>query len=112
MLGRNFTSFTSIVRCFFLASASRFCWSYLNLPKSMILQTGGLALGEISTRSRPTSSASAMPRAGATTPTFSPSAPMRRISGARMRVLTRGPVSRTGGALWGLRAIVVLLSFG
>ena len=28
--------------------------SYLYLPKSIILQTGGLALGEISTKSKPT----------------------------------------------------------
>ena len=48
-------------------------------------------------------------RAGVTTPTFSPSAPIRRISGERMRSLMRGPVSRCGGALWGLRAMVVVL---
>jgi hypothetical protein len=34
------------------------------------------------------------PSAGCTTPTFSPSAPIRRISGARIFSLTRGPVSR------------------
>lgn len=41
----------------------------------------------------------AMALAGCTTPTFSPSAPIRRISGARIFSLTRGPVSRWGGAL-------------
>ena len=51
----------------------------------------------------------AIARAGVTTPMFSPSAPIRRISGERMRSFTRGPVSRCGGALWGLRAMVVVL---
>ena len=36
---------------------------------------------------------------GVMRPMFSPSAPMRRISVARMRSLTRGPASRVGGAL-------------
>ena len=80
---------------------------------AMSLQTGGLAFGEISTRSRPASSAMTRARSGETTPTFSPSAPMRRISVARIRSLMRGPVSRCGGALWGLRAMVfVLLAIG
>jgi hypothetical protein len=39
-----------MIFCFLRASASRFCVSYLNLPKSMILQTGGTAVGEISTK--------------------------------------------------------------
>ena len=73
----------------------------------MILATGGVAFGEISTRSRPASSASSIALSGGTTPMFSPSAPMSRISGARMRSLTRGPVSRVGGALCGLRAMAV-----
>jgi len=50
-----------------------------------------------------------MPRCGVTTPTFSPSAPISRISVARMRSLTLGPVSRVGGALWGLRAMAAFL---
>jgi hypothetical protein len=45
------------------------------------------------------------------TPMFSPLAPIRRISEARIRSLTRGPVSRVGGALCGLRAMA-LASFG
>ena len=109
MPGRNLISLISMIFCFLRASASRFCVSYLNLPKSMILHTGGSAFGEISTRSSPASSAICIARAGVTTPTFSPSAPIRRISGDRMRSLMRGPVSRCGGALWGLRAMVVVL---
>jgi hypothetical protein len=66
-------------------------------------------LGEISTRSSPASSAISIARSGLTTPAFSPSAPIRRISVPRIFSLTRGPVSRCGGALCGLRAMVVVL---
>ncbi len=75
----------------------------------MILQTGGTAVGEISTRSSPASSARKRARSGDTTPMFSPFAPIRRISLPLMRSLIRGPVSRTGGALWGLRPMAVVL---
>tara|TARA_R110000744_G_scaffold44684_1_gene99523 strand:- start:201 stop:359 length:159 start_codon:yes stop_codon:yes gene_type:complete len=51
----------------------------------------------------------AIARAGVTTPTFSPSAPIRRISLERIFSLMRGPVSRCGGALCGLRAMMNVL---
>src|SRR5438128_304887 len=57
MLGRNLISLTSMIFCFLRASFFFFCSSYLNLPKSRILQTGGSALGATSTRSRPASAA-------------------------------------------------------
>src|SRR5579885_3268546 len=48
-----------MVFCFLRASFLRFCSSYLNLPKSKILQTGGSALAATSTRSSPASLARA-----------------------------------------------------
>src|SRR5215831_18797632 len=61
----------------------------MNFPKFMMRQTGGFAVGAISTRSSAASrafwSASAMP----TTPRGSPSAPMRRTSFHRICSLTR-----------------------
>ncbi len=95
-----------IVFYFFRASASRFCCSNLNLPKSIILQTGGCAFGEITTKSKPATRANSLPRTGVTTPTFSPSAPINLISGDMTRSFASGPVSRCGGALCGLRAMV------
>jgi len=47
----------------------------------MILQTGGCAFGEITTKSNPAMRANSLPRSGDTTPTFSPSAPISLISG-------------------------------
>jgi hypothetical protein len=44
---------TSITRWCFLASRDRFCSWYWYFPKSMMRQTGGTAVGEISTRSSP-----------------------------------------------------------
>ena len=52
VVGRKRSSFTCIICCFFLASFSFFFFSYMNLPKSIPLQTGGRALGAISTKSR------------------------------------------------------------
>jgi len=72
----------------------------------MILQTGGCAFGEITTKSNPAIRANSLPRSGDTTPTFSPSAPISLISGDVTRSFARGPVSRCGGALCGLRAMV------
>ena len=59
MFGRILISLTSMTFCFFLASFFFFWASYLNFPKSRILQTGGSAFGDTSTRSRPYSSARA-----------------------------------------------------
>ena len=44
---------TSITFWCFRASRARFCSWYWYFPKSMIRQTGGTAVGEISTRSSP-----------------------------------------------------------
>ena len=74
-------------------------------PKSMILQTGGFAFGDISTKSSPASSANSRPLLGDTNPTLLPSAPIKRISVANIASFIRGPVSRTGGALCGRRAM-------
>tara|TARA_A100000164_G_scaffold292920_1_gene266571 strand:+ start:298 stop:453 length:156 start_codon:yes stop_codon:yes gene_type:complete len=46
----------------------------------MILQTGGLAFGEISTKSRSSWVASSIPLFGLTIPIFSPCDPINRIS--------------------------------
>src|SRR6201999_1015741 len=55
----------------------------------MILQTGGLASGATSTRSRSASAATRRASSMRTMPTCSPPGPMRRTSGTRMRSLTR-----------------------
>ena len=81
MLGRSLISLISMTFCFLRASFFFFCSSYLNLPKSRILQTGGSALGEISTRSSPTSAAMLMASRVDTTPIMSPFSPTRRTCG-------------------------------
>src|ERR1700752_3739065 len=55
----------------------------------MILQTGGLAFGATSTRSRSASAATRSASSMRTMPTCSPPGPIRRTSGTRMRSLTR-----------------------
>src|SRR5437588_9050190 len=78
--------------CCWLRRASRalMSLSYLNLPKSMSLHTGGRAIGATSTRSRSTSPASCRARSRGTMPTCSPSGPTSRTSRARICSLTRG----------------------
>src|SRR2546421_5857181 len=78
--------------CCWLRRASRalMSLSYLNLPKSMSLHTGGRAMGATSTRSRSTSPASCRARSRGTMPTCSPSGPTSRTSRARICSLTRG----------------------
>src|SRR5215208_502629 len=61
----------------------------MNFPKSMTRQTGGLALGETSTRSNSASRAICMAWRIGTTPTFPPSAPINRTSETRMPSFTR-----------------------
>src|ERR1700730_6846203 len=61
----------------------------MNFPKFMIRQTGGLAVGAISTRSRPASFDFTRASALGTTPSASPSAPIRRTSSHRICSLTR-----------------------
>src|SRR5215208_5307162 len=55
----------------------------------MILQTGGLASGATSTRSRSASAATRRASSMRTMPTCSPPGPIKRTSGTRMRSLTR-----------------------
>src|SRR5215471_8306650 len=61
----------------------------MNFPKFMIRQTGGWAVGAISTRSCPASRALTRASAMATTPSASPSAPIRRTSFHRIWSLMR-----------------------
>src|SRR5688500_14209250 len=61
----------------------------MNFPKFMILQTGGLAVGAISTRSRLASRAFWRASAIATTPSGSPSSPISRTSFHRIWSLIR-----------------------
>ena len=57
VLGRNLISFTTTVDWCLREAFSFLEVSYLNLPKSMIRQTGGAARGLTSTSSSPCSSA-------------------------------------------------------
>ena len=61
---------------------------------SRIINTGGSALGDISTKSSPTSVAISSAFSGVMSPTFSPSAPISRISVQITCSLTRGPALR------------------
>lgn len=70
--GLTLTLFVSVCFCFVFCSLSfLLCW-YWYLPKSIIRQTGGLALGAISIRSSPFSLASSSAFGVSTTPRFSP----------------------------------------
>src|SRR6185369_8990154 len=89
----------------FLRASLRFFWaSYLNFPMSRILQTGGSALGEISTRSRPTSAAMLSASRSEVTPAIVPSSLTNRTLGTVIWALMRGP-SRDGAASIGDLAI-------
>src|SRR5262245_64758770 len=61
----------------------------MNFPKFMIRQTGGLAVGAISTRSRLACFAFSSASAIATIPSASPDSPMSRTSFHRICSLTR-----------------------
>src|SRR5450759_5212997 len=78
MFGRNLISLTWVTFCFFLLSCSFFFFSNVNLPKSMILQTGGSACSAITTTSSPSARAFEMAAGGSTTPSCAPSEPMSR----------------------------------
>ena len=80
----------------FLASRARFCSWYWYLPKSMIRQTGGTAVGEISTRSSPFCRAMASACGGGMMPSCCPVSSMTRISRTRIRSLVRTRSSRRG----------------
>ena len=64
--------FDCVSFCFFFATLAFFWASYLYLPKSKILHTGGDTFGEISTRSRPADSALSKASAILIIPIFSP----------------------------------------
>src|SRR5439155_26186004 len=100
MLGRNLISLTSMIFCFLRASFFFFCSSYLNLPKSRILHTGGSAFGAISTRSRPALAAMVSASLRPTTPTIWPFSSTRRTRMPPISSLIRGP-SRVGVKLRG-----------
>ena len=89
VLGRNLTSLTSDRPSASCASLSRLRLLYLNLPKSMIRQTGGLAFGATSTRSRPAPRRCCSASLVGTMPSCAPSAPTTRTSRTRMRSLMR-----------------------
>src|SRR6266850_1196636 len=108
MLGRNLISLTSMIFCFLRASFFFFCSSYLYLPKSRILQTGGSAFGAISTRSRPASEAMVSASLRPTTPTMLPRSSTRRTCITPISPLIRGP-SRVGVKFRGGLAIYTLL---
>src|SRR5665648_350290 len=80
----------TVLTWFLRASRSLMAASYLNLPKSMSLATGGFAIGATSTRSRSDSAASRNASSTRTMPTCSPLGPTNRTSGTRMRSLIRG----------------------
>lgn len=65
-------SFISTCFWFFFASFAFLSLSNLNLPKSIILQTGGSAFGEISTKSKPFSKAKSIAFFKGSTPSWSP----------------------------------------
>src|SRR5262245_33972145 len=70
----------------------------------MILQTGGLLFGEISTRSIPASMAILMATTVSTVPLLVPSTSISWICALRMSSLVRGPsLVAAGGALLGRR---------
>ncbi len=71
-----------VLCCFF------FCW-YLNLPKSMIRQTGGFSLGATSTRSSPASRARFSASSVGMMPNWPPSAEITRIGVIRICSLMR-----------------------
>src|SRR6516225_1048547 len=108
MLGRSLISLTSMIFCFLRASFFFFCSLFLYFPKSRILQTGGSALGAISTRSRPASEAIVSASLRPTTPTMLPRSSTRRTRMTAISSLIRGP-SRVGVKFIGGLAMCNLL---
>src|SRR5262245_44945653 len=96
VFGRIRTVFSFVLCCLRPASCAFLFCSYLYLPKSMILQTGGRTFGATSTRSSPFSCAICIACSVGTTPTCFPSASIRRTSRIRIRSLIRGPVAGAG----------------
>src|SRR5664280_1191709 len=92
ILGRYFISLTPTFWVLRRDSLAFCASSNLNLPSSMMRQTGGLAPGATSTRSRSRSRAMASASGRSLMPSCSPSGSTRRTSRARMRSLMRGSV--------------------
>src|ERR1700712_1198099 len=103
MLGRILISLISCVFWLLRARLAFFWASYLNLPTSRNLATGGSALGDTSTRSRPSSLACSIASLVYMTPRFSPSWSITRTLGDWMNSLNRGPF--IGGACKGRRIL-------
>src|SRR5574337_1324409 len=89
VLGRSWISLTSMIFCALRASFSFLVFSYRNLPKSRIRQTGGSAVGLTSTKSFSASRARRSASWRDITPIFSLFGPMTRTSGARISWLMR-----------------------
>src|ERR1039457_1380795 len=86
---RNFTSLMVMIFWFFLAARSFFSCSYMYLPKSMMRQTGGCAVGETSTKSSPFSLAILSASSGVMMPSCSLWSSITRTSRTRIRSLVR-----------------------
>src|ERR1700733_757625 len=113
MPGLSLISLTSTTFWRLRASEDFFCSRKRYLPKSRILQTGGVALGTISTRSSEASSASCWGSERLTTPRLCPSASISWTWMARISRLVRGPpFSGAAVAFIGRRmATLLLLAF-
>ena len=92
MLGRILISLISWVFWDFRARLAFFWASYLNLPTSRNLATGGSAFGDTSTRSRPSSPACSIASRVNITPRFSPFSSITRTLGETINSLKRGPL--------------------
>src|SRR3982750_5027761 len=103
MFGRILISLISCVFWLLRARLAFFCASYLNLPTSRNLATGGSALGDTSTRSRPSPWACSIASLVYITPRFSPSWSITRTLGDWIHSLNRGPF--IGGACKGRRIL-------
>src|SRR5208283_4255910 len=88
--------------CFLESWVFFFC-EYRYLSKSVTRHTGGVAVDETSTRSRPRLSATLIASRRGRIPTWLPPAPITRTSWARIRLLTRIAGSLEGGVLKSLR---------
>src|SRR5580700_10122807 len=97
-----FTSLILLTVCF-LESCDFFFCAYRYLSKSVTRHTGGVAVDETSTRSRPRLSATLIASRNGRIPTWLPSASITRTSCARIRLLTRIAGSLDGGVLKSLR---------
>src|SRR5579859_7811959 len=105
MFGRILISLISCVFWLLRARLAFFCASYLCLPTSRNLHTGGSALGETSTRLSPSSCACSIASRVYITPRFSPASSITRTLGTLMNSSNRGPLRGMGGAPSGRRII-------